>query len=115
MKKEAAPAPPEPQIPLPEKEVILPKPDAIPAAKLPAKDITPREPPTPAELNPRQKELLEKLKTLGKITRKEYAQMFKISVPTAARDLKELTARKLLKPQGPLGPGRWYELAPEPR
>jgi HAE1 family hydrophobic/amphiphilic exporter-1 len=115
MKREATLALPEPQIPLPEKEVILPKPEAIPAAKLPAKDITPREPPAPAELNPRQKELLEKLKTLGKITRKEYARMFKISVPTAARDLKDLTARKLLKPQGPLGPGRWYELAPEPR
>jgi predicted HTH transcriptional regulator len=62
------------------------------------------------ELNPRQKELVEKLKTLKKITRKEYAQMLKISVPTAARDLKELVDNKLLLPKGPLGPGRWYEL-----
>jgi len=62
------------------------------------------------ELNPRQIEILEKLKTLTKITRKEYAQMFTISVPTAARDLKELVDRKLLRSKGPLGPGRWYEL-----
>ena len=63
-----------------------------------------------AGLNQRQKELLEKLKTLNKITRKEYAQMFKISIPTAARDLKELVDKNLLEPRGPLGPGRWYEL-----
>jgi HAE1 family hydrophobic/amphiphilic exporter-1 len=62
------------------------------------------------ELNPRQKELLEKLKEIKKITRKECAQMFRVSIPTAARDLKELTDKKLLKAQGPLGPGRWYEL-----
>jgi HAE1 family hydrophobic/amphiphilic exporter-1 len=62
------------------------------------------------ELNPRQKELLEKLKTLKKMTRKEYAQMLKVSVPTAARDLKELVDNNLLLPKGPLGPGRWYEL-----
>jgi len=60
-------------------------------------------------LNPRQTELLEKLKTMGRITRKDYAQMFGISVPTAARDLKELVDKKLLTPKGPLGPGRWYE------
>jgi HAE1 family hydrophobic/amphiphilic exporter-1 len=62
------------------------------------------------ELNLRQKELLEKLKNLKKITRKDYADTFKISIPTAARDLKELVDKKLVKPQGPLGPGRWYEL-----
>jgi len=62
------------------------------------------------ELNPRQKELLVKLKELKKVTRKEYAQIFKISVPTAARDLKELADKGLIKGQGPLGPGRWYEL-----
>ena len=62
------------------------------------------------ELNLRQLEILDKLKTIKKITRKEYTQMFDISTPTAARDLKELTNRKLLKACGPLGPGRWYEL-----
>jgi HAE1 family hydrophobic/amphiphilic exporter-1 len=77
--------------------------------------VTPEEkqreiPPAERELNLRQKELLEKLKTLKKITRKQYADTFKISIPTAARDLKELVDKKLLNPQGPLGPGRWYEL-----
>jgi len=36
--------------------------------------------------------------------------MFKVSIPTASRDLKELTDKELIKGQGPLGPGRWYEL-----
>ncbi|MBN1913089.1 MAG: DeoR family transcriptional regulator, partial [Candidatus Omnitrophica bacterium] len=62
------------------------------------------------ELNPRQAELLEKLKTMKKITRKEYSVLFNISVPTAARDLKELVDKNLLQAKGPLGPGRWYEL-----
>jgi len=61
-------------------------------------------------LNERQAEILEKLKTIKKITRKQYAEMFSISIPTAARDLKELLKRKLLRACGPLGPGRWYEL-----
>jgi HAE1 family hydrophobic/amphiphilic exporter-1 len=61
-------------------------------------------------LNARQIEILEKLKTLKKVTRKEYAEMFGISIPTAARDLKRLLDIKLLCAQGPLGPGRWYEL-----
>jgi hypothetical protein len=68
---------------------------------------------TPQEtgpLNPRQKELLEKLITIKRITRKEYAQLFNISTPTAARDLKDLLDLNLLTGKGPLGPGRWYEL-----
>jgi HAE1 family hydrophobic/amphiphilic exporter-1 len=66
--------------------------------------------PIKEELNIRQKELLEKLKELKKITRKQYAQMFGVSIPTASRDLKELVVRKFIRAQGPLGPGRWYEL-----
>jgi len=66
--------------------------------------------PPKQELNMRQKEILERLKNMGKITRKEYAEIFSISVPTAARDLKELVDRGLIKGKGPLGPGRWYEL-----
>ncbi|MEA3560911.1 MAG: efflux RND transporter permease subunit [Candidatus Omnitrophota bacterium] len=62
------------------------------------------------ELNPRQTEILERLKTSKKITRKQYARIFNISIPTAARDLKQLLDKKLLHARGPLGPGRWYEL-----
>ncbi len=62
------------------------------------------------ELNRRQKQLLEHLKDVGKITRKEYAQLFNVSVPTAARDLRELSDKGMLVAKGPLGPGRWYEL-----
>jgi len=62
------------------------------------------------ELNTRQLEILDKLKTMKRITRKQYADMFSISTPTAARDLKKLLNRKLLRARGPLGPGRWYEL-----
>ncbi|MBU1852579.1 MAG: efflux RND transporter permease subunit [Candidatus Omnitrophica bacterium] len=61
-------------------------------------------------LNKRQKQLLEHLKKVKRITRKEYAVTFKISVPTAARDLKELLSKGMIIAKGPLGPGRWYEL-----
>lgn len=63
-----------------------------------------------ADLNSRQKELLEKLKVLKKISRVEYAKMFQVSIPTAARDLRDLTKNGLIIGKGPLGPGRWYEL-----
>ena len=65
------------------------------------------------KLNLRQIEILERLKTLKKITRKQYAQLFSVSIPTAARDLKTLLNSKLIKARGPLGPGRWYELSKE--
>jgi HAE1 family hydrophobic/amphiphilic exporter-1 len=61
-------------------------------------------------LTRRQESLLEHIKKQGRITRKEYADLFKISVPTAARDLKDLLDKGILKADGPLGPGRWYEL-----
>jgi len=67
-------------------------------------------PPALSRLNKRQEQLLEHLKIAGKITRKEYAEFFKVSVPTAARDLKELLDKGFLIAHGPLGPGRWYEL-----
>lgn len=108
-----SPAPiPEPPAPEPPATPLMPEP-IIPLSLPPqgpalsaAKKEEPKE-----ELNPRQKELLEKLKDLKRITRKEYAQLFRISVPTASRDLKELVDKNILKAQGPLGPGRWYELA----
>lgn len=60
--------------------------------------------------NRRQSQLLEHIKKIGKITRKEYSDLFNISIPTAARDLKDLLDKGFLKASGPLGPGRWYEL-----
>jgi HAE1 family hydrophobic/amphiphilic exporter-1 len=93
--------------------VQAPMPESIAPEPITAAE-TPLEKPQemiPPELNSRQTELLEKLKAIKRITRKEYADMFNISIPTAARDLRELVDKKVLKPQGPLGPGRWYELA----
>ncbi len=96
------PAAPAPQItPLPELKIIPP---ARPIEEKKIEAVSSKK-----ELNPRQKELLEKLKGLKRITRKEYAKEFKISIPTASRDLKELVDKGLIKGQGPLGPGRWYE------
>lgn len=64
----------------------------------------------PDRMNRRQRLLIEHIKKHTKITRKECADMFNISVTTAARDLKELLDKGILKAAGPLGPGRWYEL-----
>ena len=69
----------------------------------------PTEPKGPS-LTRRQTQLLEYIKKTGRITRKEYSDLFKISVPTAARDLRYLMDNGFLKAEGPLGPGRWYEL-----
>jgi HAE1 family hydrophobic/amphiphilic exporter-1 len=80
------------------------KPIAPPAAPAPVSKKT-------GGLNPRQTALIEKLKTIKRITRKEYSEMFAISIPTAARDLKDLTDKNILTGKGPLGPGRWYEFA----
>ncbi len=93
----------------------------FPEAQAPQPSIESEPPPTdtsnednltqrPPQLNERQLELLEKLKSIKSITRKDYAEMFGISVPTAARDLKELVDKNILRPRGPLGPGRRYEL-----
>ncbi|MDD4940487.1 MAG: efflux RND transporter permease subunit [Candidatus Omnitrophica bacterium] len=81
-----------------------------PAAELPEEPAAGASTAGPQELNPRQVKLLEKFQTVERITRKEYADMLSISIPTAARDLKELVSRKILVARGPLGPGRWYEL-----
>jgi len=102
--------PAEKPAPLPQLPVAQPA--AGPKAE-PLKDMKTQIPAPPATeyaINPRQQALLEKLKTIKKITRKEYAEIFNVSIPTAARDLKELMDKQLLKAEGPLGPGRWYEL-----
>ncbi|HDI45884.1 MAG TPA: DeoR family transcriptional regulator [Candidatus Omnitrophica bacterium] len=62
------------------------------------------------DLNPRQKKALQYIKKQGKITRKEYIQLFNVSVATAARDIKELQKKGIIIPRGPNGPGRWYEI-----
>ena len=66
----------------------------------------PRPAPRPLEMNARQRRLLELLKTVGRLSRKAYAERAKISIPTAARDLKALVEAGLIRGVGPLGPGR---------
>ena len=80
--------------------------EALKIESYPKKQEEPKGP----YLTKRQNQLLEYMKKSGKITRKEYADLFKISIPTAARDLRYLMDKGFLKAEGPLGPGRWYEL-----
>ena len=105
--------------PKPKPEPLLPAPEPDPPVVLPAPQILPRIQPVPqqqmpksplSKLNKRQQQLIEHLKGSKKITRKEYAQAFSISIPTAARDLKQMLDGGFLTASGPLGPGRWYEL-----
>ena len=84
----------------------LEKPQVFKPEPMPEKEVEPKGP----QLTKRQVQLLEHIKKSGKITRKEYADLFKISIPTAARDLRGLMDKGFLKAEGPLGPGRWYEL-----
>ena len=62
------------------------------------------------ELVPRQKELIGYLRKNKRITRADYARIFEVSVPTAARDLKMLTDKHILIAKGPLAIGRYYLL-----
>ncbi len=112
--------PPEVKLPPPKVAPPLPKeekPTPPPKIELPDESVKKEEKPAPEpeekppqKFNRRHEELLQYLKEVEKITRKEYADKFNISVPTAARDLKELLDRGLVVAKGPLGPGRWYEL-----
>jgi len=101
------PAPPAalqlPEIPPPVVSAPTPpsSPSLTPAIELPSAGL----------LNPRQEKLLQYLKKRGQITRKEYVELTGASVPTAARDLKELVDRGLIKGIGPLAKGRYYVLA----
>ncbi len=110
MPREEKPEPSALITPVSEEKVEEVAPPTPKIRKTPTREVKKEPEEKKFEPNPRQQELLEKLKTLKKITRKEYAQMLKVSIPTAARDLKELTNNNLLLPKGPLGPGRWYEL-----
>jgi len=62
-------------------------------------------------LNRRQMALLAYLKTHGRITRKQFAELTGASIPTAARDLKDLVDRGLIRGVGPFAKGRYYVLA----
>ncbi|MGE4357245.1 MAG: DeoR family transcriptional regulator [Candidatus Omnitrophota bacterium] len=64
-------------------------------------------------MNERQKKFLEELKNKGRLTRKDYIQLFNVSLPTAARDIRILVERGFIKAKGPAGPGRWYEIVQE--
>jgi len=63
-------------------------------------------------LSRRQEQALMYIRQVGRLTRKEYAEHFHVSIPTAARDLKELVEKGYVRGVGPLGPGRWYEPTP---
>jgi len=63
-----------------------------------------------ASFSGRQKELIDYLKEHKQITRKEYADKFNISVPTAARDLKQLLRSGFIIAKGPAAMGRYYVL-----
>ncbi len=90
-------------------EVKIHKPEEIPKEK---EKVVKREemPEIPEGLNSRQKKLIKYLVSNRKITRKDYSELFNISISTAARDLKELIDKEVLQVKGPAGPGRWYEL-----
>lgn len=110
-----------PELPIPKvkpevKPIPMPAPpdvflltEACPLAPEEKSEPVVPEKPAPEELNKRQENLLGYLKKTGKITRKEYTDLFKVSVPTAARDLKELLDKGFVTAHGPLGRGRWYE------
>ncbi|MFH1504141.1 MAG: DeoR family transcriptional regulator [Candidatus Omnitrophota bacterium] len=63
------------------------------------------------EISDRQKEILEYLKNNNKITRKEYMDKFSISKATAARDLKELQDRNMIRLSDHEGQTRYFSLA----
>jgi hydrophobic/amphiphilic exporter-1 (mainly G- bacteria), HAE1 family len=63
-----------------------------------------------ASFSERQKGIIDYLKKNKQITRKEYADKFNISIPTAARDLKHLLKSGLIIPRGPAAVGRYYVL-----
>ncbi|MBM3253290.1 MAG: hypothetical protein FJZ16_03435, partial [Candidatus Omnitrophica bacterium] len=111
-KEELLPAPPE-QKKLPELEPqipqALPKEEKITEEEKPKEEILAREKYIPP-LNKRQRKAIEYLRQYSAISRKDYAKIFKTSVPTAARDLKDLVERGLIIGRGPLAVGRYYEL-----
>ncbi|NQT95196.1 MAG: efflux RND transporter permease subunit [Candidatus Omnitrophica bacterium] len=84
------------------------------APKKPVKKIKPKRgkirPKLWDSLADRQQELIAYLRQNKRITRKQYAEDFDVSVPTAARDLKYLLKKRILKAKGPAAIGRYYML-----
>lgn len=114
--------------PAPQKEELLPAPlelEKLPEIEPKIEELPKEEIPKPPEkiekeipkeekyvkrLNKRQRKAIEYLKQYGTVARKDYAKLFKTSIPTAARDLKDLVNRGLIVGHGPLAVGRYYEL-----
>lgn len=61
-------------------------------------------------LNNRQLKAVEYVKEKGKITNKEYQELFEVARMTATRDLTELTEKGILKSSESKGAGSFYEL-----
>lgn len=129
-------APPKPEPPplkpaLPKPEPPSPKPETPTPPKL---EPPKQEPPTPSKpaptlppketsdrgsiplelwgfLSSRQRELIVYIRKNKKVSRKDYAERFDISIPTAARDLKILLDKGILTAEGPSGQGRYYVLS----
>jgi len=62
------------------------------------------------ELNDRQLKAVVFVKEKGKITNKEYQELFSVSRETASRDLGELTEKGVFENSGSKGAGSFYRL-----
>lgn len=61
-------------------------------------------------LNDRQVKAVLHVMENGKVTNKEYQELFSVSRNTASDDLRELTQLNILKPSGAKGAGAFYTL-----
>jgi len=101
------PEPPTPAAAPPAAPPVEDQPSVLPPLLESPPPALPQSPPT---LNHRQRWLLETLRAVGRMSRRDYATRQGVSIPTAARDLKGLVEAGLIRGVGPLGPGRLYEL-----
>jgi hypothetical protein len=98
-------------------EFALPKPPQEKPEPLSLPEIKPKEEKKPAklpnklgDLNLRQSSSIDTIRKKGKITNKEYAEMFKLTNKTAYRDLNKMVSSGLLK-RGGKGRNTFYTLA----
>lgn len=61
------------------------------------------------EINKRQRKVIGYIKEKGKMTRRKYEQVCKISKRTAIRDLNDLVTKRIIKEKGK-GPSLYYTL-----